>query len=189
MNQHIEHWIDAYFDGELNPNQVRKFEKHLESCPECLARLEERESLSVLLQSAAMPEPVRDAEQFVHDVTLLLPREQDAPKRNALNAIWYLVPLFVLGSAVFMQAVNWISNILLFTPGLEKVVDVTLLIPSKVTAAPSWLDIFFTRFVSFSGFGIGIASLRFTTLAVMILLVLIYISWMGFWFAAQENKQ
>ncbi len=40
-HQKIKELISSYYDGELNPEQKKKVEKHLEDCPECRKELEE----------------------------------------------------------------------------------------------------------------------------------------------------
>ena len=52
MSQHFETWMDAYLDEELNAQQRRQFEKHLQSCPECRLHVAKRQQLARLLQSA-----------------------------------------------------------------------------------------------------------------------------------------
>ena len=56
MPDHKFELLNAYLDGELNPQQRRKFEAHLESCEECQAELESLESLSGMLAEAPLPE-------------------------------------------------------------------------------------------------------------------------------------
>ena len=83
MNQHIETLIDAYLDGELSEKQVRNVETHIKDCPECLVQLEQRRSLSSMLNSVPGYSSKKSGEQFVSEVNLLLPRQQKQTKGYA----------------------------------------------------------------------------------------------------------
>jgi mycothiol system anti-sigma-R factor len=48
--------LHGYLDGELDAVRAAEFERHLESCPECLAELEAQESLRASLQQAQLRE-------------------------------------------------------------------------------------------------------------------------------------
>ena len=48
--------LHGYLDGELDAVRAAEFERHLESCPECLAELESQESLRASLQQAQLRE-------------------------------------------------------------------------------------------------------------------------------------
>jgi anti-sigma factor RsiW len=48
--------LHGYLDGELDPLRAEEFEKHLESCSQCIAQLEEQESLRASLISGQLYE-------------------------------------------------------------------------------------------------------------------------------------
>jgi anti-sigma factor (TIGR02949 family) len=48
--------LHGYLDGELDPLRAEEFERHLESCSQCIAQLGEQESLRASLQSAQLYE-------------------------------------------------------------------------------------------------------------------------------------
>jgi mycothiol system anti-sigma-R factor len=48
--------LHGYLDGELDAVRAAEFERHLETCPECLAELEAQESLRASLQQAQLRE-------------------------------------------------------------------------------------------------------------------------------------
>ena len=48
--------LHGYLDGELDAVRAAEFERHLESCPECLAELDSQESLRASLQQAQLRE-------------------------------------------------------------------------------------------------------------------------------------
>lgn len=190
MNQHIETWIDAYLDGELNEKQISKFEKHLETCPECLVMIEEREKLSNLLQGYDLPEPYKPVNQFVHDINLLLPREQTPLiRKHRTGGSWLLISIGLLIILTFTQVINLLSNLFLLIPGADRVLDQAATIPAFLQSAVPWLQLFFEQWFTFSGWGFFYVSLTFTSIALTGLLSLIYLSWLAFWWANQLNQQ
>jgi mycothiol system anti-sigma-R factor len=44
--------LHGYLDGELDPMRAEEFERHLESCSQCIAQLGEQESLRASLHRA-----------------------------------------------------------------------------------------------------------------------------------------
>lgn len=188
MNQHVEIWIDAYLDGELTPKQTEKFERHLETCPNCLALLEERESISRLLNSIPLPETTRSDEDFVQDIKLLLPREQNKPGPTSFGAIWIVISILILGAISFLFSINLITNFMILVPGMEELVTTVMITPSVTAAVTPWIELFFNQVFNFSGFGFFYGSLKFTTLALMAILALIYLSWLAFWWVNRLSQ-
>jgi mycothiol system anti-sigma-R factor len=54
--EHAGTILHGYLDGELDAARASEFERHLESCPECLAALEAQETLRSALQRAQLYE-------------------------------------------------------------------------------------------------------------------------------------
>ena len=54
--EHAGSILHGYLDGELDAARASEFERHLESCPECLAALEAQETLRSALQRAQLYE-------------------------------------------------------------------------------------------------------------------------------------
>ena len=54
--EHSNTVLHGYLDGELDAARALEFERHLESCPECLAGLEAQETLRSSLQRAQLYE-------------------------------------------------------------------------------------------------------------------------------------
>jgi mycothiol system anti-sigma-R factor len=54
--EHASAVLHGYLDGELDAARASEFERHLESCPECLAALEGQETLRTTLQRAQLYE-------------------------------------------------------------------------------------------------------------------------------------
>ena len=52
--EHSQSLLHGYLDGELGPVLAAEFERHLESCSQCIAQLEEQESLRSSLRAAKL---------------------------------------------------------------------------------------------------------------------------------------
>jgi anti-sigma factor RsiW len=48
--------LHGYLDGELDAARAAEFERHLLSCPQCVAELEAQESLRSTIQNAGLRE-------------------------------------------------------------------------------------------------------------------------------------
>ena len=118
MNGHLDQWLDAYLDGELNEGQQRRAEAHLETCPDCRAELEMRRGLSTLLRFAAQPAGAKSEQRFVSEISLRLPRKTAAKPAGRPGAVWVMAPpvaLFLAWS--FIQSVMIVVGILQWIPG------------------------------------------------------------------------
>jgi hypothetical protein len=103
---HIEPWISAYQDGELDARRRRSVEEHLEGCPACAVLLRELEQLTARLQESLTYE---EAPETLHTrVMREIPEPQPAlltpggfrPPRN-----WFsfgLVPIGALTALLLM---------------------------------------------------------------------------------------
>ncbi len=114
MPEHVKEWLSAYSDGELRGNRLRQVENHLGKCPECLAELEQLQSLSNLLHEAIPTGDFMMTERFVAKLTLNLPRRSEAPHlHKALEIGWWLIPFVLLGAWTFLQvtfALSWLTQ-------------------------------------------------------------------------------
>jgi anti-sigma factor RsiW len=112
MDEHVNQWLGAYLDGELNGEKRRLVKAHLESCRSCQAELEELKSLSSLLKATAKENSLAPDARFAARVALKLPRRQEQPLAATLVGIgWWLVPAGILGAWVFLQAVLVVSGL------------------------------------------------------------------------------
>jgi anti-sigma factor RsiW len=112
MDEHVNQWLGAYLDGELNTEKRRMVKAHLETCRACRAELEELASLSHLLQTTAKDNSLARDARFAAQVALKLPRRQEQPLSATVTRIaWWLVPAGILGAWVFLQAVLVVSSL------------------------------------------------------------------------------
>ncbi|MBT3337683.1 MAG: hypothetical protein HN855_13015 [Anaerolineae bacterium] len=104
MPDHKFELLNAYLDGELNPQQHRKTEAHLETCEECRAELETLETLSGTLAEVPLPE-FSPPEQLVANVALQLPRKplKEPASRKWLEYGWWLAPIGLIATWAFIS--------------------------------------------------------------------------------------
>jgi anti-sigma factor RsiW len=124
MNGHLEQWLDAYMDGELDAVQIRQAEAHLKSCPACATELEQRRALSPVLREAPAPAGGKSEQRFVSEIALRLPRA--IPVIRAVGrptAVWMMAPPVALFLAwAFIQSAMIVVGALQWLPGLEDAV-------------------------------------------------------------------
>jgi predicted anti-sigma-YlaC factor YlaD len=112
MSDHILELLGAYLDGELGGEQLRKVEAHLSECPSCLEEYHGLQAMSVTLQDAPLPD-FPSPERFATDLALRLPRKPVKPMSSrALEIGWWLAPLGLILTWVFISTTILISNIL-----------------------------------------------------------------------------
>jgi anti-sigma factor RsiW len=113
MNKHVTDWLGAYHDGELHGRQLQWVEAHLARCEVCRAELEKLQALTALLQEAPKAETLTQAERFVAQVGLRLPRHPARPAwHRALELGWRIVPLGLFGAWAFVRAVFIVADVL-----------------------------------------------------------------------------
>ncbi len=114
MNEHVTPWLGAYHDGELHGRCLRQVEAHLTRCATCRAELEGLEAMSALLQENPAAEGLTPPERFVAQVGLRLPRRPVEPAwKRTLKTGWRLIPVGLLGAWAFVQAVFFVSDVML----------------------------------------------------------------------------
>jgi predicted anti-sigma-YlaC factor YlaD len=194
MSPHVEEWLDKYLDGELSPVQQDRVKAHLNSCSHCQELLTQRSSLSALLQMAPAASDLKPADQFVAEVGLQLKGRPAAshksPAANTWHWAWALVPMALLLVLVFMQTVSVLSDILGFIPGAEQASQ------QSVQALPV-----FTTLSQLNGNALvaqGADLLAFfnptdlgwlTNLAVLVVIGLLYASWIAGWWVRSQQAE
>ena len=118
MTKHVTEWLGAYHDGELSNARLRQVEEHLAECAECKAELDGMRGLSVLLRETAPAGEFLPTERFVANLTLSLPRQPEQPQpRKMLEIGWWLIPVSLLGTWVFIQITVSLSSV--FTAAVD----------------------------------------------------------------------
>jgi hypothetical protein len=114
MNQHVDAWLAAYHDGELEGYRLRQVEAHLAVCETCRAELEGLRRLSALLHESPAAGGLLPPDRFAAQVGLRLPpRPEQTFEQRALGTAWRLLPVGLFGTWVFLQAVFIVTAVLL----------------------------------------------------------------------------
>ena len=114
MADHITEWLGAYLDGELRGTRLRQVESHLAACEQCQIELDGMQGLSALLHETAPTGDFLPAERFVSNLTLNLPRQtEQSQTRKSLEIGWWLIPVGLLGTWVFVQATFQLSSLVM----------------------------------------------------------------------------
>ncbi len=179
MCGHVLSKLDAYIDNELDRRARRAVEEHLAQCAVCREELEALCGLRQLLLESDFPMPQVQPEQFVARVGLQLPR-RDLPLvwQPLAHVGWWLWPVSVVGTWVFIDVVLGVSRIMLILldsgfvpPGLPNFLmggetrtfmmtgDVGLIMQYLAPQVLAFLGVLFLHFV----------------------LVLLYWSWLAGW--------
>ena len=200
MNEHVTVWLGAYHDGELQGRRLRQTETHLAHCEMCRAELEGLRALTALLQESPAPERLTQPDRFVAQVGLRLPRRPTQPTwKRALETGWRLVPLGLLGTWAFVQAVFAVAGGVLVALRMGLGGDV---VAGLLPASQQGLSL--SEIFSLSGASLGDVgrmmlrllgnggplgwgvTLNLVSLAVIGLL---YWSWLASWWARRQHRQ
>ena len=199
MNEHVTEKLVAYQDGELGGHALIEVESHLSRCGTCQAELQEIQALSALLQEyPAAPEPT-PPERFIAQVNMRLPREQLQPVwKRSLEAVWRLVPFGLLGLWIFVQAVMFVSGILMVViqSGIGRevmggIIQVPVSAPGLVDglqitgASLSEMGLNFLRIVDNGGF-LGWGAVIYILLTAMI--AFMYWGWLASWQIRKRDR-
>ena len=97
--------VHGYLDGELDVVRAEEFERHLETCSQCIAQLEEQESLRASLRAAQLYEraPARLAKKIERQMTT---RESDG--QWSWSPIWRW--MVVSAAIVLLVAVTYVGG-------------------------------------------------------------------------------
>ncbi|MCP4540966.1 MAG: hypothetical protein GY832_27845 [Chloroflexi bacterium] len=198
-NKHMTAWLGAYHDGELRGLRLQKVEAHLAHCEVCRAELAELQALTTLLQISPAPETLLQPDRFAAQVGLRLSRRPAQPTwRRALEVGWRLTPVGLLGTLVFVQAALLVSGVILraLQFGLGSDVIASWL---PATQQGSWL----TTALNLSSVNLnGLAQMAsqllsnggplgwglMLNLASIVVIGLLYLSWMASWWARQQHN-
>jgi anti-sigma factor RsiW len=145
MDEHVSRWIAAYCDGELSGAKLRQVKAHLAGCPACRREVEDLRALSAMLHASPAHQPRTRADRFAAQVALRLPPAgslADAnrpPRRSFWRLAWQSVPLVLIVSWAFIQAVVLVTTpaLVAFTssPSAQAVLaELTRLAPAALSA-------------------------------------------------------
>ena len=204
MSEHVTRWLGAYLDGELGGLRLRQVEDHLTRCATCRAELAELRSLAALLQESLAPAALTAPDRFMAQVGLgLRPRPAQPTWRRALGMGWRLAPLGLLGAWAFGQAVLIVSRFALAALRLGFGSDVLAAWlpapPDVLYPQASWLTLALGLpdaslndvarvLASVLRDGGPLGWLALLNLALLVLIGLMYWSWLASWWARRQHQ-
>lgn len=194
MSKHVTEWLNAYLDSELKGGQIQQVEAHLVECQECRAELESLARLSSLLHEVPMPEFTLP-ERFAAQVNLRLPRQRaSAPKSKAAEIGWWMVPVGLLASWIFIGTSFVVSDILSMANNLGLLASVSDWLAFDPASQTYW-SATLGQFGVLSGNGLGWAISTETLtrasllqIALQVSLGLLYLSWLAVWWARRRYQ-
>ena len=200
MKEHATHWLGAYLDGELRGLRLRWVESHLKECAVCRSELEALARLRTLLLESPAMEAATPPERFVAQVALRLPRRQEQPPaQRALELTWRMVPVGLLFALAFVQTAFTIAGVLQVALSMGLGGDVAaLLLPSSAggVSFPDLASLSQASLASAAGAmveliqaGGALAWLPVLYLSLLVVIGLLYWSWLATWWARRRHQQ
>lgn len=189
MNHTQLDWIDAYFDGELQPELEQSFTHHLQECETCRQELENRQLLRTELRSLAMATGEKPAQQFISEIMLHLPPQSSSVSQKAsLRILWYVIPLGILLCFVGLQIFGWVTGLLDLIPGVNSFF--ALLFPVSAWGGEwfNWLSSVFQASIFWNGIGQVFEWNIFNQLFYLAVLAILYCSWMVLWWINRQPQ-
>ena len=105
MTEHVTQLLDRYYDGELSTGKRTRVERHLETCAECRAALDELERLSTRLHESPPAPTLTPPDRFVAQVRLRLPDRQPMTERRWVKIGGVAFPMVLVGAWIFVQVI------------------------------------------------------------------------------------
>jgi hypothetical protein len=195
MSKHVTDWLNAYLDGELHGNRLHQVEEHLAECESCRVEFEALKGISGLLHAGPAPE-FMSAERLAARVNLLLPQRRDTtPGRKILEAGWWMIPVGLLATWVFVSTAFFMSDMLSAANNLGLLNNVSNWMVFGPTGGAYWSSAL-GRFGVLSGNSLSwtesIEALTRTSLpqiSLQISIALLYLSWVAIWWARRTRHQ
>lgn len=111
MAEHVNNWLGAYLDGELQGTRLQTAEAHLETCDACRKELHELQKLAELFHEDEPLKTFSPAERFAANLTLQLPRLPEHSKlRKTGSSNGWLIPIGVTAAWIFVQTLLLING-------------------------------------------------------------------------------
>ena len=195
MSNHVTEWLNAYLDGELRGIRLHQVEEHLGECKFCQKELDSLEGLSGLLQEIPTPE-FSSPERFAARVSLRLPHEQKTIYRKKLLEVgWWMVPVGLLATWVFLSTSFFMSDILSTANNLGLLTGISDWLSFGSSDQAYWSSTL-GQFGILSGNTLDVfASTEIFTrislpqIILQVSIALLYLSWIAIWWARHRRQQ
>lgn len=105
MNEHVNGWLTAYFDGQLGERRSQAVREHLKDCASCREKLAALDKLRQLLREHPEASDLLPAQQFASQVAMRLTRRPSrSGSQRTIRAVWGSIPAVLLAIWTFTQA-------------------------------------------------------------------------------------
>lgn len=194
MAKHVTEWLNAYLDSELKDSQVQQVEGHLVECPACREELEALARISSLLHEVPVPE-FTSPERFAAQVNLRLPRRALAPKNKIAEAGWWMIPVGLLTSWVFIGTAYLVSRILSVASELGLLAGASGWLnlgsanPSRWSAALSQFGFLHGNSLDWAISTEALTRNSIPLITLQIAIAFLYLSWMAVWWARRRRQE
>ena len=195
MSKHVTEWLSAYVDGELHGSRLQHVKAHLVECEACQLELDSLDRLAGLLQEVPAPAFI-PAERLAAQVSLRLPHPKlAAPGKQVLEIGWWLIPVGLLASWLFINVLFLASHIVSFANnfGLLTGVSNWMLVGTANTA--DW-SATLGQFGVLRGGSLDIAASleRFARtslpqITLQIAIAFLYLSWIAIWWTRRRPQE
>jgi predicted anti-sigma-YlaC factor YlaD len=194
MNSHVTEWLNAYLDGELHGSRLHRVEVHLAECDTCQAELESLEKLSSLLQESPTPD-FMPPERIAAQVSLRLPHKSfTAIKGRVLDIGWWMIPVGLLATWIFMNTSFLVNDILSAANNLGLLTGVSDWLFFSSSGEAYWSSTL-EQFGLLSGNSLNWAASTeaFTRISLLqitlqVSIALLYLSWIAIWWARHQRQ-
>jgi anti-sigma factor RsiW len=195
MSNHVNEWLNAYFDGELTGKRLQQVEDHLKECETCQAELQSLQDLSGLLYEVPAPEFV-SSERFAAQVSLRLPRQPATVSRNRIIEIsWWKIPAGLLAAWIFVGTAFFVGDILSAAGSLGLLSGMSGWLATGTSDAV-YLSTTVGQMGLLTGDGLNWAEATetFTRMSLpqftlQISIALLYSSWIAVWWARHQRQE
>lgn len=194
MSNHVTEWLNAYFDSELKGTRLRQVEEHLAECETCQAELESLQGLSAMLQDVPAAE-FTSAERFATQVNLLLPQQRTAaPRRQLLEASWWLIPVGLLMAWIFVSTAILVSDVFSAADSFGLLDDTTTALVAGSSNQATWTSTLAqVGLLEGDSLGWAEATESFTRNVLpqfiwQVSIAVLYLTWIAIWWARQTRQ-
>jgi len=188
-------WLNAYLDGELKEGQVQQVEAHLVECKACREELESLARLSSLLHEVPAPE-FTPPERFAAQVNLRLPRRQMSASRNKILEIgWWMIPVGLLGTWVFIGTSTLVSGMLStannlgLMSGLSDWLTFGSMSEAQWSAALGQFGVLSGNSLNWAAATEALTRTSLPQLALNVSIAFLYLGWMAIWWARRQRRE
>lgn len=195
MSKHITEWLNAYLDGELKGSQLQHVEVHLVECRACREELESLARVSSLIREVPAPR-FTPSERFAAQVNLRLPQRRmpSVPQSRVAEVGWWMIPVGLLGTWVFLGTSYLVSGMLSAANNLGLLTGLSNWVVFNPASEAQWsATLGQIGFLSGNSLNWAAATEALTrsSLPQIILhvsIAFLYLSWMAIWWARRRRQ-